>query len=95
MLKVKRKEKEDVQVKLIDIIHVQSKNVKNLMGSHYLTIFLIFFNVNRSEGSLNQHVKNKHPELANHPEFKINILKNNNEGSPKTKAELSKFIKFF
>jgi len=34
-----------------------------------------------SEGSLNQHIKNKHPELANDPEFRMSMLKK--DGSPK------------
>ena len=46
-----------------------------------------------SEGSLNQHVKNKHPELANNPEYMMNISnKKTNEENPKTKADLSNLI---
>jgi len=39
-----------------------------------------------SEGSLNQHVKNKHPELANNPEFRMNSLKKDGNESPNKKG---------
>jgi len=70
---IKRVELEERLLKWKDFINVPTYNAKNPMGKYFLldcylnTLF-------RSEGSLFQHIKLKHPELTEDPDWKMKLL---------------------
>ena len=61
-IKMLKNDSEELQHKLHAIIGVNTMIAKNPMGKYLLKIFIKIILI-RSEGSLNQHIKLKHPEV--------------------------------
>ncbi len=70
---IKRVELEERLPKWKDFINVLTYNAKNPMGKRFLLVSYSN-NLYRSEGSLFQHIKLKHPKLTEDPDWKMTLL---------------------